>query len=1167
MVDNLLIKSLNRLKSAILLLVIVHCSMFIANAQPAAYNHPELEWKTIESVHFKVHFHQGTERTARVVSKIAEEIYEPITSLYEFEPDEKMNLVIRDHDDYSNGGAFYFDNTIEIWASNLDYDLRGSHNWLRDVVTHEFVHMIQLQASRKSDSRRFPAAYLQVLAYEKEKRPDVIRGYPNVIASYPFPTVIVPLWFAEGVAQHQEKTVHFDIYDAHRDMIIRTRYLNDQILSYSEMGSFGKGGTGNESVYNQGYALTNFIVKKYGEKSIAEISKNLSSKINFSFESAVEKAIGISGEEVYKEWRKELDKTYEKRLAKIKANEVSGEKLLLAKNSKPYKSGFYCSVCAGHSHETFGVKTHSQLGFKHSTKHNFSERVESGGTTNLYPTWTKDGKKLAFISNFEGGGFFSYTSVYTYDFEKKEHKKLKSGVYSTPSWTPDGKKIVYARKGKLNKYKSRFSDLYIYDIETEEETRLTHDLRAFNPSVSPDGKKVAFSVNFDGTMNLVVGTLDSASVKGLKYLTNFENGEQTYYPKWSADGKQITFATSVLDGRDVAVVNSDGTNFRYILNSKLDERNPSFTPDGKKILYACDKSGIFNIFSYDLETGKNELLTNVTGSAFMPEMSVDGKIAYSEFAVDGYKIAILDNPKPLDETNSVYIENYIDTIPTRTFDDTTYPMAKATDYDPKLGKMILFPRATFDYGTFKPGVYGYWNGILNKYNFFWGLSSNKDFEIDAFSIIEYKFKRPTLFFELYYISRKLKDSTIGRATENLDDVINNETSIRRDFQYIFDLFEIDAGIREKVDSENDYQLAFVHSRYSTKLKFDTFIIDNVDSTTTFRADLSQFRYFKPEPYFLGYSFSSKWHYRAIAPALDRNINPHIGREFTIQIDNELNQFNRDSDFSISETGTLEQNRIDYFMSKLQVDYSEHMAVPFLKKWRHSLTANFKGGVLVGYNKNNIAPRDSISAFPEKYTREERTPDDYFNFFGGGFPGMKGYSYYALEGQNMAILNLNYRFPIIKSLDLEFLHLRFDKLYGSVFADIGNLWDNSSPSNAFKDISTGKSNLNSQKSYGGYDYDRLKDSWKDFKIDVGYQLRASLFSFFGYPTALEFSAAYGLTEFDTLVDVDPVSGIEKDRLFYPETVPETEREQGVPYVDKIIKNGGEWRYYFTVLFTF
>ena len=101
------------------------------------------------------------------------------------------------------------DNKVEIWASSLDFDLRGTHNWLRNVVTHEFTHIVQIQTSLKL-GRKFPAFYLQWLQYESERRPDVLYGYPNGIVSYPISGFSVPSWFAEGVAQYNRRELGYD---------------------------------------------------------------------------------------------------------------------------------------------------------------------------------------------------------------------------------------------------------------------------------------------------------------------------------------------------------------------------------------------------------------------------------------------------------------------------------------------------------------------------------------------------------------------------------------------------------------------------------------------------------------------------------------------------------------------------------------------------------------------------------------------------------------------------------------------------------------------------------------------------------------------------------------------------------------------------------------------
>ena len=193
------------------------------------HNHPELNWQTIETEHFSVHFHDETKRSAEEAAAVAETIYEPVTAFYEFEPDSKTQIIIQDVDDISNGAAYYYDNKIIIWALPLNFDLRGSHRWMNNVITHEFTHIVQIGAAMKYP-RRFPASFIQLMNYEDEKRPDVLYGYPNIIMSYPLPGVSVPPWLAEGTAQFMYPGAEFDFWDSHRDMIVRDRILNNNLL-------------------------------------------------------------------------------------------------------------------------------------------------------------------------------------------------------------------------------------------------------------------------------------------------------------------------------------------------------------------------------------------------------------------------------------------------------------------------------------------------------------------------------------------------------------------------------------------------------------------------------------------------------------------------------------------------------------------------------------------------------------------------------------------------------------------------------------------------------------------------------------------------------------------------------------------------------------------------
>ena len=74
----------------ILISIFVFLNFSFAQDEP---HHPELEWKTIETEHFFVNYHAGAERTAQLTAKIAEEIYGPVTSLYNHNPDQKVSWI------------------------------------------------------------------------------------------------------------------------------------------------------------------------------------------------------------------------------------------------------------------------------------------------------------------------------------------------------------------------------------------------------------------------------------------------------------------------------------------------------------------------------------------------------------------------------------------------------------------------------------------------------------------------------------------------------------------------------------------------------------------------------------------------------------------------------------------------------------------------------------------------------------------------------------------------------------------------------------------------------------------------------------------------------------------------------------------------------------------
>jgi Tol biopolymer transport system component len=1050
----------------ILLTFLVLSSYTFSQFEP----NPELEWFTIETDHFYVHYHKGTERTANLTAKIAEEIYGPITSLYNYRPSDKTSWIINDESDISNGATDYYGNRIEIAAVALDFDLRGTHNWLRNVITHEYTHVIQVQASMKFGTK-FPSIYLQYLGYEDEQRPDVLYGYPTTIVSYPISGVSVPAWYAEGTAQYQRQQLGYDYWDAHRDMILRMRTVGDNLLTWEEMGQFASVTTYKaESIYNQGYAFVRYIADKYGEDNLRKVSENLGDVMRFRSEGAFEKALGKSGDDLYNEWKAFLKKDYQKRTENIKKVHVEGNE--------------------------FG-----KVGF-----------------ANYYPQFSPDGKKITYLSNKEYD--YGSTSMYLHEVgSKKDDKLFIASVSGSYSWSQDGKKIIFSRRNKPNIHDAVVYDLYEYDVVKEREYQLSSGLRAHAPAYSFSGDSICFVINKDGTQNLYIAQNPKGkklNKKSLKQVTSFTNGEQIYAPKWSPGSKHIVFDYSKHDHRQIAEVNLENSEVRYIFQDpETDFRSPVYASNGESIIFASDRTGIFNIYRYDFvndakmtkenSTAIIEQLTNVIGGAFMPSVDDGGNLTFATWQSTGYKINELKDYIVLDslinlnnanyerpdkvivkyanenKSNSGQSKNKYDWSLLRNFNDDDTVMLKSGKYNNVATPLFIIPVFRLDTyhdnttytDNFKPGLYFYSQDVLGRMGIFGGATFNPKFERDLF--LQFDYNNGVPFFKKFFLNKlgfvpsfSLAGYNVTRKTDA--DLLAGLDTINVDVTY--DLLQFEFNMAFKIINANhNMKAGFSYSTYSSKL--GTFVIPSINR----QVSASSTNYFNGRDLSLTYSYSN------FLPNKNDDINP-IGRYFRIRYDYEVNDLN--PSLVVDDEGNVTEEFARSKFHRLEGDLLQGIG---LFNNSHSLSLRLRGGTIFG-----------------------PLVDEFFDFYASGFPNMKGYPFYAIGGNRYATANLTYRFPLATGLDFKFLQFYFDKLYLSLYGDFGNAWYGNEP------------------------------KLKDFKKDIGIELRLLAFSYYVYPTAFAFNAAYGLNQFS--------------RIF-----PTTTNQE------KVVTYGKEWRYYFTMLFGF
>ncbi|MGH8003520.1 MAG: BamA/TamA family outer membrane protein, partial [Limisphaerales bacterium] len=135
----------------------------------------------------------------------------------------------------------------------------------------------------------------------------------------------------------------------------------------------------------------------------------------------------------------------------------------------------------------------------------------------------------------------------------------------------------------------------------------------YDPVYSPDGKSIVF-------------VSDRAVENGHPY--NHYGFKYGYYNifKWEAETGTITPLTK------------DGAN----------NRSPVFSPDGKRLAYTANPSGVDNIYVMDMDSLKAYPVTNVLSGCFNPSWSKDGdRLAFACFYKGGFDIFVLKDPKPV----------------------------------------------------------------------------------------------------------------------------------------------------------------------------------------------------------------------------------------------------------------------------------------------------------------------------------------------------------------------------------------------------------------------------------------------------------------------------------------------------------------------------------------
>lgn len=236
--------------------------------------------------------------------------------------------------------------------------------------------------------------------------------------------------------------------------------------------------------------------------------------------------------------------------------------------------------------------------------------------------------RIAFVARTD-----TNDDIYTVDADGTDVVRLTDhpAFDVDPTFSPDGREIAFIsnRDGYLH------FDLYLMKADGGDVRQLTDGATApfenaavFEPAFSPDGRRIAFSANFDGYWDIYSVRTDGSHLKRLTRSDQFDG-----YPSFSPDGKSIVFMSERDSGEgDIYVMNAHGHHVRRLtFTPALFDAEPTFGADGSTVVFVSEgEDHSLDLYMMNTDGSALTQLTSDPATEFSPDVSPDGsRIVFS----------------------------------------------------------------------------------------------------------------------------------------------------------------------------------------------------------------------------------------------------------------------------------------------------------------------------------------------------------------------------------------------------------------------------------------------------------------------------------------------------------------------------------------------------------
>jgi len=224
------------------------------------------------------------------------------------------------------------------------------------------------------------------------------------------------------------------------------------------------------------------------------------------------------------------------------------------------------------------------------------------------PAWSPDGKWIAYMSDYDGDEQWDIFLVSPKTGQVVNVTKTREIAEESPTWSPDGRYLAYMVKPKT----SSVFEIDVYDTLMRQVKHLTTGTAKDRMNVAPiwsrDGKFIVYTQEQSKGTDSNIFVADVATAQST-LLTPHEGASLYAANDISPDGKHILITSNAGNGyQNAGLLDIVTKKIHWLTQDKWEVSGENFSPDGRYLTYTANVDGNTDIYLYEIATAKARAL-------------------------------------------------------------------------------------------------------------------------------------------------------------------------------------------------------------------------------------------------------------------------------------------------------------------------------------------------------------------------------------------------------------------------------------------------------------------------------------------------------------------------------------------------------------------------------